>query len=137
MCIALSVAATALSRCRDSTSQLLFNVSTSSVYGVFWSIILSVIVCICFRHEGALIRTCALIAGFVGFVVLQSMYIVPMFFEASRLSSRPISEGHLIAMSLVAMSWILGIWWFIEAFSLSVIAVDWKNTIWTRGNRRS
>jgi hypothetical protein len=72
------------------------------------------------------------VAGFVGFLILESAYEVPMFYDASQTSGVPISEKYFIAMSLVTIVWVLGLWWFVEALSISKHAGDWNNTIWIR-----
>ncbi len=132
MCIVLSGTAAVLSHTRFPSSQFLLNVSTSSIYGIIWSIILLVIVLVYFRRDGTLIRTSACVAGFVGFLILESAYEVPMFYDASQTSGVPISEKYFIAMSLVTIVWVLGLWWFVEALSISKHAGDWNNTVWIR-----
>jgi hypothetical protein len=100
---------------------------------VFWSLIFTALALISWKHPGEWFRTAAWVGGLIGYGLVISIYMILTFSSAGHRTGQLIATHDLVAFGLVSVIWVLGVAWGIQAMRLSILAGDWKKTIWAKG----
>ena len=137
LAVMASVTALILSPPAFLGSRFLSELSTTALFEAIWSVLSTLTVVVATKFPNQITRSVSWICGFGGFVVVVTIFIVPLFGTALSGPNPSANIHEVVAFALVILGWAIGLSWTFGAFALTVSAGDWRGTVWTTTHRRN
>lgn len=135
--LALGLTSFACSHATDSTVPFLAHIAAAAFFEMFWSSVMILVVASSSERPGIVSRIVAWATGLVGWGLTVSVYMIMLLSSVGGSHTGTIASHDIVAFSLVALAWVIGLGWGVLALTSSVRAGDWGKTVWARSPKRT